>query len=85
MFSLLSADEAFSKFFLDAGQGAELSEVDKVHYYTFTSNLLRVCENGNLRNRENAISPEHWESIVRMMIDYSKMMSLDECWASRKH
>ena len=85
MFSLLSADEGLSKVFLEAGQVAELGDVSKVRYHSFTSNMMRVCENGYLQNRENAISPEHWEGIVRMMIDYSKMTAFEDYWVNRKH
>ena len=85
MFSLLASDESLAQVFLEAGGVAELSDVSKVRYYTFTSNILRVCESGYLQNRENAIGPEHWEGIVRMMIDYSKMTAFDDYWANRKH
>lgn len=85
MFSLLSSDEGLARVFLEAGEGKELSGVDKIRYYTFTSNLLRGCENGWLQNREGAIGPEHWEGIVRMMIDYSKMSAFEEYWLNRKH
>ena len=85
MFSLLAADEGLAQVFLDGGQSAELSGVGKVRYYTFTSNILRVCENGYLQNREGAISSEHWEGIVRMMIDYTKMAAFENYWANRKH
>ncbi|MGK0223756.1 MAG: hypothetical protein ACI9ON_003003 [Limisphaerales bacterium] len=85
MFSLLASDLSLAEVFVEAGAGAALSAANKVRYYTFTSNILRVCENGYLQNRENAISPEHWEGIVRMMIDYSKMAAFEEYWVNRKH
>lgn len=85
MFALLSSDESLANIFLEAGQNPDLSGVSKVRYYTFTSNILRVGENGYLGNREQAISPEHWEGIVRMMIDYSKMAAFEDYWANRKH
>lgn len=85
MFALLSSDEGLAGVFLEAGEGRELSGVNRVRYYTFTSNILRVCENGYLQNREGAIGPEHWEGIVRMMIDYSKMGAFEEYWLNRKH
>jgi hypothetical protein len=85
MFSLLASDVGLAEVLVEAGEGAELSSVNKVRYYTFTSNILRVCENGYLQNRENAISPEHWEGIVRMMIDYSKMAAFEDYWVNRKH
>ena len=85
MLSLLASDEELSKVFVEAGQISNLSEVNKVRYYTCTSNIMRVCENAYLQKRENAIGPEHWEGVVRMMIDYSKMSAFEDYSANRKH
>ena len=85
MFSLLASDEGLSKVFVEAGKTSKLSDVNKVRYYTFTSNIMRVCENAYLQNRENAIGPEHWEGVVRMMIDYSKMSAFGDYWVNRRH
>ena len=85
MFSLLASGEGLSKVFVEAGKNSNLSDVNKVRYFTFTSNIMRVCENAYLQNRENAIGPEHWEGVVRMMIDYSKMSAFADYWAYRKH
>ena len=85
MFSLLAADEGLSQVFVEAGQSPHFSDVNRVRYYTFTSNILRVCENAYLQNRESAIGPEHWEGVVRMMIDYSKMSAFEDYWTNRKH
>ena len=85
VFGLLASDEGLSKVFLEAGQDEELSSVSRLRYYTLTSNLMRVCENAYLQNRENAISKDRWEGVMRLMIDYSKMPAFDDYWVNRKH
>ena len=85
MFSLLASDESLAKVFLDAGRASELNDIARVRYYTFTSNFLRVVENGYLQHRDEAISEEHWEGMTNMAIDYTKMKAFDAYWNDRKH
>ena len=85
MFSLLASDESLSEVFLAAGKNEDLSDVHRVRYYTFTSNIMRVCENAYLQRRENAISEEHWEGVRNMMVDYTKMRAFEVYWHDRKH
>lgn len=85
LFSLLCADSELSAVFVEAAQTRELEGTDRVRYFAFTNNLVRVHENGYLQMREGAISAAHWEGITRMMIDYTKMPAFGAYWSHRKH
>jgi hypothetical protein len=62
-----------------------LEGANRVRYYTWSSNLLRVYENAFLQKRENAMDNAHWEGMTRMMIDVTKMAAFDDYWKNRKY
>ena len=85
MFSLLASDQGLAEVLIEAGHKAELTGPNRVRYWTFTSNLLRVYENAYLLKRENSISEAHWSGMTRMMIDYKSMAAFPGYWDDRKH
>lgn len=85
MFSLLASDQELAEIFAKAGRDSELSGANRVRYYTFNSNLLRVYENAFLQKQQNVIDEAHWSGMTRMMIDYTKMAAFPEYWQDRKH
>ena len=85
MFSLLASDEGLCEVFVEAAQNEELSGVTRVRFNTFMSNVVRVYENAYLQNRDQAVSSDHWEGIVRMMIDITAIPAFASYWKDRKH
>ena len=68
-----------------SAERGDLEGSDRVRYFAFTNNLLRVHENAYLQMGEGAISAEHWEGVTRMMIDYTKMPAFASYWELRRH
>ena len=85
MFSLLASDQSLSEIIVQAAQGTDLSAPDRVRYYTWSSNLVRVYENAFLQNRQKVIDEAHWAGMKRMMIDVSAMPAFSLYWADRMH
>ncbi len=85
MFSLLASDQSLSEIFVQAAQGTDLSASERVRYYTYMSNFVRVCENAVLQNRHNVVDEAHWAGMTRMMIDVSAMPAFSLYWADRMH
>ncbi len=85
MFSLLASDQSLSEIFVQAAQGTDLSGSDRVRYYTFMHNFVRVYENAFLQNRPNVVDEAHWAGMTRMMIDVSAMPAFSLYWADRMH
>ncbi len=85
MFSLIASDQSLSEVFIEAAQNEELNGVSRVRYNTFMSTAMRAYENAYLQNREQAINPDHWGGLTRMMIDISAMPAFPNYWADRKH
>jgi len=85
MFSLLATDQGLAEILVEAGHHTELKGANRVRYWTFTSNLLRIYENAYLLKREHSISEAQWSGITRMMTDYKSMAAFPGYWADRKH
>jgi hypothetical protein len=85
MFSLLASDQQLAEIFAVAGKSSELSGANRVRYYTFNSNFLRVYENAFLQKQQNVIDDAHWSGMTRMMIDYTKMVAFPQYWQDRKY
>ena len=84
-FSLLASDQSLAEVFTEAAKKTNLEGTNRVRYYTWSSNLLRVYENAFLQERDNAMDNAHWEGMTRMMIDVTKMAAFDDYWQNRKH
>ena len=85
MFSLLASDQGLAEILVEAGHKAQLGGANRVRYWTFTSNLLRIYENAYLLKRENSISEAHWSGMTQLMIDYKSMPAFAGYWEDRKH
>ncbi|MBX2823124.1 MAG: hypothetical protein KTR33_00255 [Gammaproteobacteria bacterium] len=85
MFSLLAADKDLSEIFIEAGKCEVLEGVNRVRYYTFTNNLMRIYENAFLQKKERSIPEAHWVGLTRLMIDYTDMPAFASYWRDRKH
>jgi hypothetical protein len=84
-FNLLASDQSLSEIFMEAAQNEELSGISRLRYNTLMGNAMRAYENAYLQNREQAIIPDHWAGLTRMMIDASAMPAFPNYWADRKH
>ena len=85
MFSLLASDKDLSEIFIEAGKFEVLEGVNRVRYYTFTNNLMRIYENAYLQNLEKSIPKAHWVGLTRLLIDYTDMPAFASYWHDRKH
>ena len=85
MFSLLATDESLSAIFSEASTNTSLEGPDRVRYFAFTNNVMRIHENAYLQMLDGAISDAHWEGVTRMMIDYTDMPAFASYWSARKH
>ncbi len=85
MFSLLAADKDLSEIFIEAGKREVLEGVNRVRYYTFTNNVMRIYENAYLQRKERSIPEAHWVGLTRLMIDYTDMPAFSSYWSDRKH
>lgn len=85
MFNLLASDHSLAEVYVEAEKSSELSDANRVRYYAFTNNLLRIYENAFLQRQANVINDAHWTGMSSLMIDYSKMAAFSSFWNNRKH
>ncbi len=85
MFSLTASNQELAEMLVKAAGGSELQGAERVRYYSFTHNLVRVYENAFLQLRSDVIDQAHWAGMTRMMIDYTSMASFQSYWLDRKH
>jgi hypothetical protein len=85
MFNLIASDKSLSEVFMEGAQNEELGGINRLRFYTFMRNLVRVYENAYLQNREQAVAPNHWDGLTRMMIDVTAMPAFPIYWEDRKH
>jgi len=85
MFSLTASSQELAEILVKASGDSALQGAERVRYYTFTSNLVRVYENAFLQLRAGVIDHAHWEGMTRMMIDFTSAGGFQEYWRDRKH
>jgi len=85
MFSLTASNQELAEMLVKAAGGSELQGAERVRYYSFTHNLVRVYENAFLQLRSDVIDQARWAGMTRMMIDYTSMAGFQSYWLDRKH
>ncbi len=85
MFSLTASNQELAEMLVKAAGGSELQGAERMRYYSFTHNLVRVYENAFLQLRSDVIDQARWAGMTRMMIDYTSMAGFQSYWLDRKH
>ena len=73
MFSLLASELSLAEVYTEADKGDVLSDANRIRYYAFSNNLLRIYENAFFQKQESVITNAHWAGMTRSMIDHSSM------------
>jgi hypothetical protein len=85
MLALVASNQELSEILVAAAGGSELQGAQRVRYYTYTHNLVRVYENAFLQLQSGVIDQAHWEGMTRMMIDFTSGAGFQSYWLNRKH
>jgi len=85
MFSLTASNQELAEMLVKAAGGSELQGAERMRYYSFTHNLVRVYENAFLQLQSDVIDQARWAGMTRMMIDYTSMAGFQSYWLDRKH
>ena len=59
MFALLASNQELAEILVKAAKGSELQGAQRVRYYTYTHNLIRVYENAFLQMQSGVIGQAH--------------------------
>ena len=85
MFALVASNQELAEILVKAAGGSELQGAQRVRYYTYTHNFLRVYENAFLQFQSGVFDQAHWDGMTRMMIDYTSAAGFPTYWLNRKH
>lgn len=85
MLGMLATEGSLGKVFNKAAISDNLSSLERLQWYTFIGNSMRIFENSYDLMINSDLNKDYWIGIEAMLIDLTNMKAFNDFWIDRKH